>query len=192
VHAVLLLPFVLLRVDWRRWWIVPGAIALLYLPFWLQGSFADLAGLRAFFSEWEFNSTVFALLAAALGTSPAKAIGALVFAFVYGTILQSYRKTPTQGARGDVVYGIFFLLSAVVNPWYMLWLLPFVALRPTVAGLTACAVISLSYVHGLNLEATGLAPFEHPWWVRPVEVGVVAFALGVDLWLRLASKRKTR
>jgi hypothetical protein len=93
--------------------------------------------------------------------------------------------------RGDWIYGIFFLLSAVVNPWYMLWLLPFVALFPSVTGIAACMVVTLSYAHGLNLNEAGLAPYEHPWWVRPAEIAAVCLGLGVDWFRRSTAKGET-
>ena len=88
---------------------------------------------------------------------------------------------------------MFFLLAPVVNPWYLLWLLPFVALRPTAAGVTALAVVSLSYACGLNLGIDSLGAYGHPGWVRPVEIGAVAAALLWD-WRRrlLAAERDGR
>ena len=69
-----------------------------------------------------------------------------------------------------------------MNPWYLLWLLPFVALNPTAAGLTALAAVSLSYATGLNLSDPALDNFAHPSWVRPIEYGAVALAAAVDWW----------
>jgi hypothetical protein len=89
---------------------------------------------------------------------------------------------------GHIVFGMFFLLAPVANPWYLLWMLPFLTLQPTVWGLSALAVVSLSYVHGLYLPDSGLPPYHHPEWVRPVEIATLAVALGVDLFLN----RRTR
>jgi hypothetical protein len=69
------------------------------------------------------------------------------------------------------------LLSTTVNPWYLLWLLPFLALRPSLPGLVALAAVTLSYVTGLNLGDPALGNFEHPVWLRPLEYGLVAAAL---------------
>jgi hypothetical protein len=73
----------------------------------------------------------------------------------------------------------------VVNPWYLLWLLPFVALRPSAAGITALIAVSLAYAHGLNLGEESLGAYEHPAWVRPMEIIAVLLALGWDLQRRL-------
>ena len=34
--------------------------------------------------------------------------------------------------------------------------------------------MSLAYAHGLTLPGAGLAPYQHPAWVRPAELAVVA------------------
>lgn len=86
---------------------------------------------------------------------------------------------------GAEVYGAFFLFSATVNPWYLLWLAPFVALRPWSAGIAAMALVSLSYITGLNLGQSNLDNFEHPDWVRGVEYGGIALAGAVEVWRRL-------
>jgi alpha-1,6-mannosyltransferase len=197
IHGVLLAPFLVLQTPWKRWWIFPVMMALLYLPFWVQGSLGDWAGLRAFLQHWEFNSTIFAVVAWMTGTPAAKLICASTFALVYAVLLRRQPSTAVRSSGfsrspippGDLVYGIFFLLSAVVNPWYVLWLAPFMALFPSFTGVTACAVVSLSYVHGLNWEAAALPPYEHPWWVRPAEIAAVAIAFIADC---LQTKRNAR
>jgi hypothetical protein len=91
--------------------------------------------------------------------------------------------------RGDWIFGVFFLLSPVVNPWYLLWMLPFVALFPTSAGVAALVVVSVAYAHGLHLPGSELGPYDHPTWVRVVEV-VTIFVAGSLQYLEPA--RRTR
>jgi hypothetical protein len=160
-----------------------GTLALLYAPFWLQGSSADLAGLRAFLGAWEFNSSLVALVKLATNFQVAKTVCTLLFVAFYTIwfwrIVQNQPVTLDVAAlRGDAIFGVFLLCSAVVNPWYALWLLPFVAFRPTITGLTALAAVSLSYLTGGNLAWRELGPFDHPKWVRPLEYGwILAAAL---------------
>jgi hypothetical protein len=90
------------------------------------------------------------------------------------------------------VLGVFFLLSAVVNPWYLLWLAPWVAIRPTAPGIVALMVVSLSYLHGGAIHAPELAPYEHPKWLRPLEYGLIlAAAVYAGNKLLLSAKHKT-
>src|SRR5260370_578949 len=92
--------------------------------------------------------------------------------------------------RGDLIFGLFFLLSATVNAWYLLWLLPFVALFPSTAGVTALITVSLSYISGLNLGDAGTVA-HHPAWVRPIEYGAILTPLVFDCRRRRANQAPT-
>lgn len=195
IFALLLAPFVLWRLGWRAWLAAAGAVLFLYAPFWLRGNAADLAGLRAMAAEWEFNSSVYALVAALSSPAAARVLCGLAFAviglalFMRWVVAAESRpdSAPDPLPPGEWVYGSFLLLSAVANPWYALWLWPFVAVRISAPGLCALAAVSLAYVTGLNLGDASLGNFGHPWWLRPVEFGAIALAAGWEIW-----KRKTR
>jgi hypothetical protein len=90
--------------------------------------------------------------------------------------------------HGEWLFGSLLLVSPVINPWYLLWSLPFACRYPSLGLWVASAAILLSYVTGLNLEDSALAPYEHPAWVRPVEFGVIGLALLFDGWQRSFSK----
>ncbi len=170
-------------------------VGILYAPLLLSGE-AGLHGLVAFAGDWEFNSTFFALLANLFGGTAAKLLGAAAVAIVCGGLLVgangrwascatlSVARGVSSVPRGDVLLGCFFLVAPVVNPWYLLWLLPFVCVYPSYWGIAGLCGVSLSYAHGLflspvALEPGGLPPYHHPEWVRPMELFLVA--LGVIL-----------
>ncbi len=175
VFAVMLVPFLLCRFGWRAWLITAATAAGLYLPFWLQGGSADFAGLRAMAGEWEFNSSVHAIMSAITSPETARMLCAAAFVALWLALwLRWNRRGLTyELPPGDLVYGGFLLLSATANPWYCLWLWPFVAARPTVTGLCALAAVSLTYVTGANLGDTTLGSFAHPAWLRPLEFGLI-------------------
>jgi hypothetical protein len=180
--ALILAPFVLRRAGWRGLAALTAGLAALYLPFIAQGSLAEATSLRAFVADWEFNSLGFAVLAAALGEAGARVAAGAVFAVILAAcfgrwVARGGRDLP----RGDLVYGVFFLLAPVVNPWYLLWLLPFVAAFPSAWGITALAAVNLSYAHGSFLVDPRLAPHEHPPWVRPLEAVIVAAGAVADV-----------
>ena len=185
IFALLLVPFVLWRLG-RRAWIAAAATGLaLYAPFFLRGSAADFAGLRAMAAEWEFNSSVHALLAVLLSSPVARVVCGLTFGVVWLTLFARWRAAPVAQAQavlppGEWVYGMFLLLSAVANPWYALWLWPFVASRISTTGLVALIVVSLTYVTGLNFGDPLLGNYGHPWWLRPVEFGGIGLAAIYD------------
>jgi alpha-1,6-mannosyltransferase len=182
VFAVLLVPFVLWRLGRRAWAAASAGLFALYAPFWVRGSAADLDGLRAMAGEWEFNSSIFAIVQAVATREVAQVACAVGFGLVWLWLFRRWVKQAAPCAvlpPGEWVYGAFLLLSATANPWYFLWLWPFVALRISAVGVTALAAVSLAYMTGLNLGDTAVPPlgnFAHPWWVRPLEFGAVFFA----------------
>lgn len=180
VFALLLLPFLLWRQGRRSWAMAAAAVVALYGPFWWRGSAADFAGLRAMAGEWEFNSSVFAVVAVLLSRDLAQAICALTFGVLWLALFVRWTKfsggLPADAQAlppGEWVYGGFLLLSATVNPWYCLWLGPFVAARPSTTGVCALAAVSLAYLTGLKLGDSALGNFEHPAWLRPLEFGII-------------------
>jgi hypothetical protein len=193
VFAVLLAPFILLGAPPRAWVACTLVLLALYLPFGLSGSGAELAGTAAFLREWEFNSLAHAALAAGLGALAAKVLGALLYLIFYAAYLRRWLQgvrwvgKPRPLPRGDWILGVFLLLAPVVNPWYLLWLLPFVALRPSAWGAAALIAVDLSYIHGQHLADPGLAPYEHPAWVRPLEVLLLLCGFALDLRRRRAN-----
>ena len=191
IFALLIVPFLLVRAAWKFRALALVVSSAAYLPFWLQGSTADFAGLRAMSGDWEFNSAVFAWLAHFTGSAAAKGITLAAFTIVWGMLLWRWirvQEPAEELPRGDWIFGAFFLLSAVVNPWYLIALLPFVVLRPSLWGVGALAVVTLSYAHGLYASEPSLAPYELPGWVRPLELGLVTVLLFVGRrWFRLRS-----
>lgn len=170
--ALPLVPLVL-RFDPRRWLAFAAALALAYLPFVAQGT--DWSSLSLMATEWRFNTLGLALLTMVLPDPAARIVGAVLVLAVCAVLL---RRDPGDGwPRGDVMFIAFLAFAPAVNPWYALWLLPFVAMYPSRWGVAALAVVSLSYAHGLFIS--GLPPYAHPWWVRPVEMAVVLGALVV-------------
>ena len=186
VFAILVAPFLLWRRRLRSWAVFVATAVACYLPIWLQGSAADLESLRTMGAQWEFNSSIYALLASAMHSQAARILALGLFALVWLMLFwrhthQSSSKAPSSGAL-LVVYLSFFLLSPTFNPWYALWLLPFVALQPSFTGITTLIVVTLTYVTQANLGMATLDGFAHPAWVRPLEFGAIALAVFLDLW----------
>lgn len=182
VFALLLVPFVLARAGPKAWIAFAATLALLYLPFVIQGG-TDLTALAVVAASWEFNSALFGLLSEWLPAAEAKWLLGCVLVVIGGVYWLWYSShSAGQIPRGDWIFGGFLLAAPVINPWYALWLLPFAAVYPSLWAWTASLALLLSYVTGLNLGLYDIEPFALPPWVRPVEFGVILAAASVDAW----------
>ena len=181
VFALVLVPLVLLRARIRHWVLCGATVLVLYAPFVLSGG-TDMQSLRVFAQEWEFNSALFSLLASILGTFETKLVLGLVFAVFWISYSARYRKDGTDSIpRGDWLYGALLVVSPVINPWYLLWLLPFAAIFPSAWAWTASLAVLVSYVTGLNLNEYTMQPYQQPIWARLLEFAPILLALGYDV-----------
>ena len=190
ILALLLAPFILARTSLRAWLTFAAILILLYLPFLLQGG-SDATSLAVFARAWEFNAALYGILTQWLSDSDAKLLlGTTLLALGGAYWLRYRRESPGQIPRGDCIYGLFLLAAPVINPWYVLWLLPFAVIYPSFWAWTASWALLLSYITGLNLGDFNLEPFAHPVWVRPLEFGLILLGLCVDLWRRRINKHR--
>lgn len=192
VFALLMLPFILWRLSFRYWALFVLVLFALYLPFLLQGA-SDMAGLLAFARDWQFNSSIYALLRQWLDPQWLKLILGAGFVVIYAGLLWRHHKaTNWTMPRGDIVFGVFLLIAPVVNAWYLVWLLPFAVLFPALWSWTFSVTVLLSYSVGINLNSTEVAAFEIPLWILLLEYGTVFAAVCVDLWLRKSRNNRIK
>jgi alpha-1,6-mannosyltransferase len=185
---LLIVPFLLFTVR-KGWGAFVIALAASYAPFWWQGSWADLPGFVVLAREWEFNSSLYGVVRGSFGVSVARAVCGLTFLGIWGALLwtwirrRSWPQALREGPPGVAVFGTFLLLSATVNPWYGLWLVPFLAVRPSGYVVAALGLVGLSYATHLNLGILHGGNFDHPLWVRMLEYGSM-IGIGVTAWAR--------
>ena len=178
VTALPALPFLLWPLRGKSLVTLVLTIIMMYLPFFLQGSRADFDGLAVFSREWEFNAAVYALAASQIPATAAKllmtSIYVLIFFFIWFHWVR--RKSPVEKIPQllVVVYGLFFFISPVINSWYLIWIVPFVALAPQAWSLTALGIVSVSYIRGQTLPVSwNLADFDQPVWIQTAEFSIV-------------------
>ena len=194
VFAVLLAPFVLVRGRVRHWTLFAAVLALVRLPFVLGGG-TEAATLGVFALEWRFNAALFDVFTLALSDRHARVVAGVVFLAFWGwCLVRHWRGSRTRDGdvpRGDWVIGALLLLGPVINPWYVIWLLPFAVVHRSAWAWTATVAVLLSYCTGLNLADLDLGPYAQPAWVRPVEFGAIALAWLWDV-RRFRRKRAAR
>lgn len=169
---------VILGVRPPSWLALGLATVTCYFPFIARAS-AERAGLGAFAAEWEFNSFLYGAVSSAAGRTAAAIASILVLAGFFA--FAALRKK--SWLRPDIVFAVFFLAAPVVNPWYLVVIVPFVALHPTGWGIGATLAVLISYATGLNMARADLGFYDHPWWVRPLELALVGgFAWAGRSW----------
>jgi len=177
IFALVLVPFVLVGASIRHWVLFGVALAALYTPFALGGG-TDLSSLLVFAREWEFNSAAYGLLTLALPVFEAKLVLGLACALFWGWYYRQYcRDARRPVPHGDWVYGVLLAAAPVINPWYLLWLLPFATIFPSVWAWTASMAVLISYVTGLNMNDYELQAYQQPLWARLLEFGLIGLAL---------------
>lgn len=160
--AAALLPAALQRTR-RSWTLVAFvlAIVVLYLPY--VGAGPQLfAGLSTYAELWRFNDALFAVLTW-LVRSPMVAKG-IAAAIILGLVVGSVRNEWTLERTAFWVTGAILILSPTVHPWYLLWMVPLVAIRPSRAWLYLTGSVFLAY-YGLGAyRSDGVWP--EPLWIK--------------------------
>ncbi|MCY3883474.1 MAG: glycosyltransferase family 87 protein [Gammaproteobacteria bacterium] len=181
VFAWVLVPFLLVRTGWRVWVALATTTLLLYITFFLRGA-SEFEALFVFARHWEFNSFLYGITSYFTGDGIAKLI--LGVGFLIGVtfyLLRYSRNTVFEIPRGDLLLGCFLLISAVVNPWYVVWVLPFAMVYPSFWAWTSAYAVFLSYISALNLGLIDQDPFSQPIWSRVLQAVLLLLAIGIDL-----------
>jgi len=182
VFALLAIPLILHRC--REAWV--GFIATLVavaLPFGFIDAWVP-EGLVAMGSEWTFNAPVYLSAIDYYSVSSIKLLMGVIFVlgmswlfwkpFFRYSLEQVNRETPHLL---QLAFGLLLLCSPVVNPWYLVWILVFAAIRPTLWAWTASVVVLLAYVSGINWQGRGAELYQQPLWLVWFEFGLVITAL---------------
>ena len=170
-----------------------GSIALLMLaPMALAGLGGD-SGLRAYSQRWEMNDAAFLLLLEAgdlispLFGSPDVNGGHIARMLCALLVLGWVARLCRSNLRDADWAGVFlsaaaalYLLSPTQFPWYSLWLLPFMALRPSGAFLVLALTLPLYYLRPW-FGSRGLSAW-FDWGVVWLEFGPVWLMLAWQAW----------
>jgi len=176
---VKLYPAVLLPVWWRRRdWRFPAATAatvgLGYLPYAAAVGIGALGFLPEYLTSPEdHNIGLRALLTYPLGFTGEVARGvamALLFGALAAALVLIGRRTGRDPAglwrAGALAVGAYLLLvPTAMHPWYVMWIVPFLCVRPSPAWLWFSGAVAISYL------AYVVAPAPLPWWAWLVEYG---------------------
>ena len=147
-------PFVLAAV-------IPCVLA--YLPYLAVGRHV-IGSVPRFVRREELGSLAWTTLHPWLGWMPALRVLFVVFLLLVAVLALRQHDSIDQVARTCLlVLGGLMLAGAHLQPWYALWLLPFLAITAAPAWLWFSGTLPLLYVYSLY---GGL-----PWWVRVIVYG---------------------
>lgn len=181
IFAMLLLPYFLYKQKMKYWIIIFGILLLLYLPFVFQGH-TNMLVLGIFVEQWQFNASLFYF--AKIFTTDHFArylvLGIFFSWWCYYFFRYQLASTANEIPRVDWIFGVFFLLSPIANPWYIVWLLPFAVIKPSYWAFTVSLAISLSYVTGLNLIESDLGAYQIDNYAFAIEIVAITIAIWFD------------
>ncbi len=182
---VLLVPAFLARASRRAWWVLVLILAAGLLPFWHAGVDPTVA-LRTFAAIWRGNDVAFAwLLKLADGDlAAAKRFAAILTAAV---ALACLRRRASPAATALAVLTAALLLSPVLHPWYLTWLVPFLAVRPSASLVTWTGSVVFAYVAWTGFHAAG--EYAVPLGVRALELGLPLATAAVGAAVQLRAMR---
>jgi hypothetical protein len=175
--AALLLPFFAMRrVYWKYLALLVVVVVIGYLPFAGAGDML-LSSLRAYGRNWHFNSFVFDLLRMVI---PNPDVIRIAIVTVLGAVaLWQARRQQDVARYAYIVIGAVLLLSPTVYPWYVTWIVPFIALFRSRAWLVFTGLVIASYWVWVPFKAGG--EWAPPLWVLLVEYLPFYALLAVEL-----------
>lgn len=175
--------------DWRFLAAVGGTVALGYAPYlWATGT-----GAFGFLPEYlgsaeDHNIGLRALLTWGFGFTSDLArttVMTILFVVLLGALVWIGRQsaTATLDRTGTAAIGAYLaLVPTAMHPWYVVWIVPFLCLTPSLAWLYFSGAVSLSYVAYL------VEPAPLPAWAWLTQYGPLFGLLAVEAWRSRAGR----
>lgn len=156
VFPVLLLPFLLRRVDEKRRPLAFAVFMLVAVAGW-SGFFLDgvdpFSSLKIYAWNWRFNSPVFSFLEAVLEDGWRARRMCLVFFLLVAGGLTFFGRRLMETVQS--MWMTFFLLNTTVFPWYLTWMTPGLVVARSFPILWLTATAPLTYVTELGRRTNG-------------------------------------
>ena len=149
--ALIFLPFILQKKKVFSTVLFVAVICVAYLPFLGAGT-KLFQSLIIYSNEWVFNGSLYPLFIWVL-PSPATARGmsAILFVLTIGVLFFWYRKRHLDADKrsiyiiGFIGLGLLLLVTPVLHPWYVCWIVPFLVIYPNRAWIFLTGSVFLSY-----------------------------------------------
>ena len=161
VVAIILVPLLLTRESLRSSWLILPVLILPSLPF-IDGLPEWIAGIRTFAGSGDFNAPLFTYLALT-GIEPglAKLVCTCVFVMAAIAICVSRWNGADIIRSVLLMTGALLVCSPIVHLWYLTWLLPLTAIRPSFAWTAGSIGIAGYFLAWHTLKTEGWWGFGH-------------------------------
>lgn len=156
------------------------ALACAYAFFAGRGGGVGLDATSTFARDWLFNPLGFDLLQLALPGDLARLAAGVIAAMAIIYLHARAGRSLENALVG--IFGVILLFAPAVNPWYLLWLLPFALRGPMIWPFAACVALPFSYLTGYNLDNPAIDPFAVHGVAKGVELAILAAALAWDIY----------
>jgi hypothetical protein len=164
----------------KPFWIIPVLVFAFYLPYLDAGPHL-FSGLVAYGDKWRFNDSVFSILFYL--TDSLNVSKVIVAALFSGLVVYCAVRISDPVRSAYILLGAFLVLTPTVQPWYLVWIIPFLCLYPNPAWILLSGLAALSYhvVIGFVLTETWC----EETWVRFVQyVPFYGLLIAHTLWSR--------
>lgn len=139
-----------------------------------------LATVRMFAEDWAFNDIIFEQLRRLPGPRWVPMILVLGFLAALASLL-AFRRPRDIWCDAWLLSGTALLLSPVAYPWYFLWIVPGLALRPPLWLVVWLLSVPLLHLVDWQYVSTGQwDPMPWLWWI----VGAIPAMLLIRAWLQ--------
>ncbi len=159
IVSIILAPLYFDKKTWKSSWLFPLGIVLPAIPFF--GNIEQLwKGLFGFATGGQFNGFFHAILMHLSSPDIANVVVTILFAILGLSVwISRLRGLPLVQACFWAIAGLLFF-SPVVHFWYLLWVIPLFAIRPSLSLLVLSGTMGL-YFMVWSRQPWGLTPVEH-------------------------------
>lgn len=182
--AILFLPAIWKHIKKGAWIILPLSLMLFFIPFY-NGLENHVLSLTTVGSQWRFNDSIFSVIYFLTGSLELSK-GIVVTAFLALVFIVHRRSMPVLKSAMTLIGGAL-LLTTTLQPWYLLWVVPFLCFYPNRAWILLTGLIMLSYHVLIRYMADGIW-IENMWIKTAIYVPFYALLIA-DGWRIWQSRR---
>ncbi len=163
--TVMLVPAFYRRVrSIRPFWLLPVLLLAFYLPYMDAGPHL-FSGLLVYGDKWRFNDSVFSIL---FFLTDSLNVSKIIVATLFAGLVAFCAVRITDPFRSAfVLLGGYLVLTPTVQPWYLVWVVPFLCLYPNPAWILLSGLAALSYHVVIGFVLTEC--WHEETWVRFVQ-----------------------